>query len=329
MTTMRHFFSVERTAAAVVIAVVTAHPVHASQSSELAKLRAENAKLKAELASLKSKQADSGAKSDLGDASKKEEAPVAPKKLFIRRDHFDSVYYTTPGSMPDGKGASVSYTQDYLKNAGALTIQAFGSYLLLDDRFPAKIEVTPGQPTIPPLQLHEYALAPFIYTNGTINSPAKSTEKSTLQLGIDNQFELFGGTIFDDQFLRVSPYFQTDFRGRGDIYGVATSWEPIKLLLGGHDLNLGITIDNSPELVSLYWRMIGEANVFHVGNAGLSNWTSDTTYSQLGGRLALYGVLFQNMPEVGPLLCGRVGFNTSYEYLWDPINGTPTLKAAY
>ncbi|SDA69498.1 hypothetical protein [Mesorhizobium qingshengii] len=313
--------ALKRPAAAMAIGLVATQPVFASQSSELAKLRAENAALKAELTALKSQPQPPSPTPSADDPAKKAKASAERKRLFIRKDHFETVYYIAPGGMPEGKGATVSYTEDYLKNAGALTVQAFGSYVLIDKKSDFKVEAHPGQPTMPPLHLAEYTMAPFIYTNGTINAPAKATEKSTLQVGIDNEFELPGGPVFDSQVLRISPYFQTDFRGQGDIYGIGTAWEPIKLLLGGHELNLGITADSSPKLVSMYWRVIGEANVFHVADAGLSNWQPDTTYAQLGGRVALYGILFQNMKEAGPLLCGRIGFNTSFEYLRDPING--------
>ena len=53
--------------------------------------------------------------------------------------------------------------------------------------------------------------------------------------------------------------------------------------------------------VGFYFRTIGEANIFHVANAGLTNYASNATYSFLGGTAEVNATLFQNMPEFGAL----------------------------
>jgi hypothetical protein len=230
------------------------------------------------------------------------------QNLYVRSDPIDAFYYLYPLAPLDGRGASVSYTGDRRADTDTFTVRGFTSYVLARDF----LEPQDRSPT-GPLTLTGYAFAPFLFLNGTLREPRPRSERSALQAGLDTQFEFWRGGIFSTQNVGIRPYYQTDFRGFGDIAGVTALWEPYKL-----DWHLGGRADiAAPKFIGFYWRAVAEANIFHVGNAGLSNFEPDTTYSWLGGTLQLRSVFFENMPDVPSWLCGRVYGNASYERFWN------------
>jgi hypothetical protein len=242
-----------------------------------------------------------------------------PQPFFLRKEAIDAAYYLYPfGSPIDAKGASVTYTRDELGKSTSLAVQGFASYVLWRPDLPGP-QIN-GDPSLPHVQsslgLSGYAAAPFLYANGTLGDPFKASERSALQAGIDNQFELAGGGPFTIQTLRFTPYGQTDFRGKAGIGGFSGTYEPY--LPRAH---WGLNPDFGPQWIGLYFRTVAEANVFRVANAGLTNYASNTTYSFLGGTAELNATLFQNMPEMGAL-CGRIHLNAQYQYYWNASNNT-------
>ena len=153
------------------------------------------------------------------------------------------------------------------------------------------------------------------YANGTLGEPFKASERSALQAGIDNQFELSGG-LFPLETLRFTPYGQTDFRGKAGVGGFSGTYEPYLPMA-----HLGVNPNLGPQWIGFYFRTVGEANVFHVANAGLTDYASNTTYSFLGGTTEVNATLFQNMPEFGAL-CGRIHLNAQYQYYWNASTST-------
>ena len=310
-------------------------PLNETERAELLRLRAEVSKLK----QAKTKPADVPAPRVRDGSVKVATTPsprasdpypfaINPRELekkyqtqtfFLRKEAIDAAYYLYPLGAPlDTKGASVTYTRDELAKSTSLGVQGFASYVLWRPDLPnPPIEGDSSLPKVrSSLGLSGYAAAPFVYANGTLGEPFKASERSALQAGIDNQFELSGGGLFPLQTLRFTPYGQTDFRGKAGIGGFSGTYEPYL-----PEAHWGVNPDFGPQWIGLYFRTVAEANVFRVANAGLTNYASNTTYSFLGGTAELNATLFQNMPEFGAL-CGRIHLNAQYHYYWNAASNT-------
>jgi hypothetical protein len=237
----------------------------------------------------------------------------AGQSFYVRRDPIDAFYYLYPAVPLDGKGASISFTDDILNSSRSLTVQGYTSWVMFRQFFYP--DVTPGGP----IALTGVAAAPFVYANGTRSEPMKPTEKSALQFGFDAQAEFAAGGLFSLQNVGVKPYYQTDFRGLASITGVSALWEPYK-----ENWNLGGRYDvAAPKLLGILWRVIGEANFVHVETPGLSNFTAKNDYAFVGGTLQLRTILFENMSSVGPLLCGNIYATSSINYFGNAAGGKP------
>jgi hypothetical protein len=231
-------------------------------------------------------------------------------RLYIRQNALDSFYYLYPavpssnssGAASKALGASVSYTNDQIARAQTVSIQAYTAYVAARN-----LAIFPPDNFTGPY-VSKWAIAPWLYASGTLNEPPSPKEKSALQFGADGQFEVSGLGPFDVQDFRFAPYLQTDFRGLGRIAGFDALWEPynLGLLLGGADhaiLN---------DFVFFYWRLIAEADVKHVENAGLSNLISHRDYAWLGGTLQARMFLFPNSADQN--LAGRIYLSESYQF---------------
>jgi hypothetical protein len=53
----------------------------------------------------------------------------------------------------------------------------------------------------------------------------------------------------------------------------------------------------------------------------LSVYADNSNYAFLGGTVSAHAVLFENMPEVGTALCGRIHLDASYAYFWEADAG--------
>jgi hypothetical protein len=235
------------------------------------------------------------------------------QRFFVRQNALDSFYYLYPSvpsstdasSASKALGASVSLTGDDIAKTKVLAVQAYSAYVIarqLDIRVPENF-------TGP--YVSKWAIAPFLSANGNYNEPQTPKEKSALQVGVDGQFEVSRLGVFPIQDFRIAPYYQTDFRGLGNIVGVDALWEPynIAAFLGGSDhaiLN---------DLMFFYWRLIGEADVRHVAAAGLTNLVSNRNYEWLGGTVQAKISLFPNSPDEN--LANRIYLSESFQYFAD------------
>src|SRR6266404_2005992 len=167
--------------------------------------------------------------------------------------------------------------------------------------------------------LNGYGIGAFVQGNGTYNQPTNANEKSALRMGLDADF-LFCNTPFVPlQEFQLMPYFQTDFRGRAKIAGFDSLWG-----LTDTSIHLGGRTDvPKSKLIGFYYRVVGEANLFDVKNAGLTNYLPNTTHAFLGGRTELRAVLFENNPDVWAPLCGRISLVGTAQYLWDAVSQKP------
>jgi len=221
------------------------------------------------------------------------------QRLFLRRDRSDVFSFLVPCGPSDEPGASGSLTRDSLAGTTKITPQGLLGYVVARDKDSL------------------YAFAPSIYANGTFADPFKAaTERSAVRGSFDSQFVVpnVGGV---DNYIDIAPYAQTDFRGIGRIAGVDAIWEPYydPLHLGGRD------DENYRELIGFYWRLEPELDILHVETPGLTNFTSRSNYEFLGGTAQARLVLFQNMPEVGPL-CGRIYVNGTGQYFDNASTGS-------
>lgn len=125
----------------------------------------------------------------------------------------------------------------------------------------------------------------------TLGEPFKASERSALQAGID-QFELWRTLPAADLAFHSLRPDRLSRQGRYRwVLGYIRAYLP--------RAHWGTNPDFGPQWIGLYFRTVPEANVFHVANAGLTNYASNTTYSFLGGTAQLNATLFQNMPEFG------------------------------
>ena len=236
---------------------------------------------------------------------------VAEQEFFIRRDKIDSFFYVYGSPTPDGRGAAISYSNDLRGRGEALSVQGYASAVLMQQQF-----ASPYGPNSDTPFLYGYAVTPYLFANGTLRNPVRPTERTALQGGVDLQLAVVRG-FFDSQNIEISPYLQTDFRGVGRIAGATFLYEPI-----AEHLKLGTRWDvGTPKFVGAYWRFVPEANIFHVSEAGYSNFESKRTYALFGVNLQSRAVLFENMPEVGDALCGRIYVTNTFQAFVDANSG--------
>jgi hypothetical protein len=215
--------------------------------------------------------------------------PCTKQSFYLRRDRTDVFGFLIPCGPSDVPGASISYTEDRMALTQNLTVQSLAGYTLgrggnSDGTF-------------------QYSLTPSIFVNGVLTEPMKATERNAIRSAFDSEFLISTpALLFREQTIDVAPYYQTDFRGRARIDGIDAVWEPYNLdiLLGGRN------DEQARRLLGFYWRLQGEVDTNRVDNAGLTNFVSATDHAFLGGTLQARMILFQNMPQVGEGLCGRI-----------------------
>jgi len=230
-----------------------------------------------------------------------------PQAIFVRRDRMDSFLY---GITPRSKalGASIAYTGDQADHLQ--TAQINGMVAVLPDGWRQPCLQRPPGYTIDQAYLSAFAVAPWISAQGTINEPLKKSEKSALSGGFDAQWTIFGG-LFNLQAFKVSPYYQTDFRGVAQANGVSATWEPWQYTwwLGG-----------SPTLLSpnfnWYWRVQAEADARRVDKIGFTD-LQVGNYAWVGGTVQFYGFFFPTSLVIPDFLRNRLNLVLTYQGYWD------------
>lgn len=202
--------------------------------------------------------------------------------LYIRSDRVDMS--VAKNSLSAAEGASLSITNDRLTGTQTAEINGIVGYIRRDP-----CVHRPERAGITDAYLSGYVFSPSVAAHGTLSSnPAK--EKSDLRIGLDAQFEIFSGAIFNSQYFTVSPYYQTDFRGIANAYGINATWDPylLTIRLGGRPGRLSPYFD-------FFWTLQAEVDILHVEKAGLTDLTSGTDYAWLGGTVRGY---FYLLPEL-------------------------------
>jgi hypothetical protein len=251
-----------------------------------------------------------------------------PQRLFIRRDRLDTFQYTDERfargiiSRADAKGASISMTRDHVEKSDALTINGRGTFIMarLDPLDKCSVpDASVGDPFAPldfaAATTFGYILAPWIEGHGTLTEPRKKSERSNLQIGFDAQLALAGGPLFDLQYLVATPYYQTDFRGQANVFGVRAAWEPYAL-----DYHLGDRKDPTNPYLDWFWQLRAEADVRSVRDPGVSG-LSQGRYAWLGGTSRLHLNFFPDRSKIEPFeeapfpaLVKRVYAKATFQY---------------
>jgi hypothetical protein len=222
--------------------------------------------------------------------------------LYIRRDKADVSIYTASIDKSIAKGASLSFTHDNQSNADAATIKGVATYVMKRDPCVERGKKKPVEEAL----LSGYAIAPFLSLDGKLSED--KSEKSALRAGLDTQFSVLGGTIFDNQYLTLSPYFQSDFELNASIFGASATWEPYYL-----DARLGGSYTQFSPAFDFFWQLRMEADAMTVEDAGLTGLKENADYAWLGGTVSVNSYLFPNHFE------DRFYMVNQLKYFWDAV----------
>lgn len=266
-----------------------------------------------------------------------------PQQLYIRRDRLDTFQYrnVAPGSTlanvagqpnyavkevtrAEAKGASFSYNRDEIKDTDQLNIKGRAALVVarLDPNC-AGYNTDPNNPFSPPDPnapfLFGYTIAPWIDAQGSLTSPRKSGEFSSLQAGVDAQLAIGGGPLLDLQYFVFSPYYQTDFEGEAHIAGFRAGWEPFS----PYDLRLGGRLGVPDPYVDWFWQARAEVDFKSVSDPGNTNLDEDH-YAWLGGIVRANINLFPDRSKILSLegtpfaeLTNRVYASGTFQWHYD------------
>ena len=224
--------------------------------------------------------------------------------LYIRRDRLDISVYNASLAKASAKGASVSYTEDRQNGVDTATIDGVASYVIA--RSPCRAR--PTGTGVNEAFVSGYAIAPWLSADGTLNNSKK--ESSELKFGLDAQFEVFSGKLFDLQYVTVSPYVQTDFRFDAEAYGASATWEPLKL-----DWRLGGSYQQFSSVVDFFGQLQLEADALTVNRTGKTSLNEDQEYAWLGGTARLNTFLLPGQLDDKLYAVGEASL------FWDIISG--------
>lgn len=253
--------------------------------------------------------------------------------LLIRRDRLDT-FQLRGEAVPvsSAKGASISITNDGIGNTTTASINGrVQAIVYYQNPLIPCVNGKVGDPYTPidfNKQHYGLAIAPFLDAQGTETFPFKKTDTSNLQAGVDFQVSIFGGPLFDHQYLIATPYYQTDFRGVASVQGFQAAWEPI-----APDVHLGGYIGVPNPYVGWYWQfqaMVDVKNVTNVGATGLSRGEYDWVGTTVGAHFVLFPGRASTEPDwVSPVpssLLDRFYANLTLNSFWEQSR---SLSAAW
>jgi hypothetical protein len=220
--------------------------------------------------------------------------------FYLRRDKLDVSIYNRSLDDKIAKGAAISFTENFESDTDTAEVHALAAYVFARSpcrERPAGVDV--GKPFV-----SGYVFAASVAADGNLTDD-RAMEKSALKPTIDAQVEIASGP-FDLQAFTFSPFYQTDFRGEAEAYGMQASWEPYKL-----DWRLGGSYQQFSPLFDFFYQLKAEMIALRVNDPGLTDLKADSDYLWLGGTARLNVYI---LPDV---LSDRLTWISTYQYYFD------------
>lgn len=219
--------------------------------------------------------------------------------LLIRRNRLDTFQLRGQAvPLASAKGASFGVTQDDIGHTNTAAVNArVQAILYYQDPLTPCVNGKVGDPYTPidfSKPQFGWVIAPFVDAQGTETFPLKKSDTSNLQAGVDFQASIYGGPLFDHQYLIATPYYQTDFRGVADIQGFQLSWEPI-----APDVHLGGYIGVPSPYLDWFWQFQAAVDVKNVTKAGATGLVKGQ-YDWIGMTVQAHFLLFPSRSTVEP-----------------------------
>ncbi|WP_422383431.1 hypothetical protein [Roseibium album] len=163
-------------------------------------------------------------------------------------------------------GAAFSWSND-IENGGEQVAAINGAFGLIWHK-----NVTPSKGyRAGQFAVTGFNLGPYVDAQGQISS-----DDSVVEFGAMAGLEAIGGP-FDLQRLNFTPYYQTDFEGRAEIYGVGTFWQPHLLRVG-----LGSIKNPFDDLFEYTIQATAGADYIQVHDPGTTNYKRGQGHYWLG-----------------------------------------------
>lgn len=156
-----------------------------------------------------------------------------------------------------------------------------------------------------------FAVVPWLSAHGTRSTGDE--ESSDLRFGVEFQSELADIAPLNLSYFSVSPYYQTDFRGEANAFGVEALWTPywLEARLGGNYVSNGDPLD-------WFWQFSAEADYLNVQNVGRTDLENDD-YGWLGFTAKIN--LFPFSDSSNPALADRIRVTATTKHYWDALSG--------
>jgi hypothetical protein len=252
--------------------------------------------------------------------------------LLIRRNRLDTFQLRGEAvPLASAKGASFNLTQDGIGHTATASVNArVQAILYYEDPLTPCTNGKVGDPytAIDFSKPHfGWVIAPFVDAQGIETFPLKKSDTSNLQAGVDFQASIFGGPIFDHQYLIASPYYQTDFRGVAEIQGFRAAWEPI-----APDAHLGGYIGVPSPYLDWFWQFQAAVDVKNVTQAGATGLLKGR-YDWIGTTVQAHFLLFPSRAATEPSwispmsssLLDRFFANVTLNSFWETNMGLSAL----
>ncbi len=250
----------------------------------------------------------------------------APQRIFIRRNGQDTFQLgAVDVPVANAKGASASVTQDNLTHSNVVSIN--GRLQTVVARQHPLTRCADGKTIaaeLPSTTLTQfgYMIAPFVDGQGATNNPRRNGESSSLQLGVDLQLAALGGPFINSQYLTLSPYYQTDFRGNANVQGAKAAWDFIE-----PEINLGGSRGVPNSYFDWFWQLRAEYDAKHVTDPGLTG-LARSNYQWVGGSVQAHFTLFPSFEKIQPskeslfpAIANRIFINAMANYYRDTNSG--------
>lgn len=228
------------------------------------------------------------------------------QQLFIRRDRLDNWMFDL-APVSQAEGASISYTNDQLAGENTLSIDGTIGVALWRD--PCRNPPPGSGPGVP--YFSAFAIVPWLSAHGTRSTG--DDESSDLRVGLEFQSELADIAPLNLSYFSVSPYYQTDFRGEANGFGVEAIWTPywLEARLGGNYI-----VNDDP--LDWFWQFSGEIDYFSIQDVGKTD-LEDVDYAWFGFTAKIN--LFPFSDSSNDSLRDRIRLTGTMKHYWDALSG--------